>query len=73
MVGDRHCRHLQCLGALDEIIHTAGPIQQRVIGVDMQVDEGISHEARDKTSGDRQQGKTAAQPNPSGVTSRAQS
>ena len=43
VVGERHGRHAQLLGPLDEALHTAGAVEQRVLAVDVQMDEIGGH------------------------------
>jgi hypothetical protein len=40
VVGQRQRRHAQLPGALDQLLDVAEAIQQRVFGMDVQVDEG---------------------------------
>ena len=39
MIGDRYRRHVQRFGASDQLFNIAGPIEQRVISVQMKVNE----------------------------------
>src|SRR5665647_2913029 len=43
VVGERHGRHAQLLGPLDEALHTAGAVEQRVLAVDVEMDEIGGH------------------------------
>src|SRR5665647_1647108 len=43
VVGERHGRHAQLLGPLDEALHTAGAVEQRVLAVDVEMHEIGGH------------------------------
>ena len=40
VIGERDGRHLELGGALREVRDPAGPVEDRVLGVDVEVDEG---------------------------------
>ena len=44
VVGDRNGRHVQFFDALDQLLYVAGPIEQRVVSMQMQMDK-IGHES----------------------------
>ena len=43
VVGEGHGRHAQLLGPLDEALHTAGAVEQRVLAVHVKMDEIGGH------------------------------
>ena len=44
VVGDGHRRHVEFLGALDEVTDADGAVEHGILGVDVQMDKGCGHE-----------------------------
>jgi hypothetical protein len=45
MVGDGHSRHAELLGFLDEGVDLVGPVEETILGVNVEVDELGRHAA----------------------------
>ena len=43
MLGDRHRRHLQLHRLVEHLLDPAGAVEQRVLGVEMEMDEVAWH------------------------------